>query len=39
MVYKKDTTDLSGMLLECLGSQDPKLHMLEWLYEQFMEAE
>ena len=29
MAYKKDTTDLSGILLECLGSQDPMLHMLE----------
>lgn len=39
MAYKKDTTDLSGILLECLGSQDPMLHMLEWLCEQLMEVE
>lgn len=39
MAYKKDTTDLSGILFECLGSQDPMLHMLEWLCEQLMEAE
>lgn len=39
MAYKKDTTDLSGILLECMGSPDPMLHMLEWLCEQFMEAE
>lgn len=29
MAYKKDTTDLSGILFKCLGSQDPMLHMLE----------
>lgn len=39
MAYKKDTTDLSGILFECLGSQDPMLHMLEWLCEQLTEAE
>lgn len=39
MAYKKDTTDLSGILLDCLGSQDPMLYMLEWLCEQLMEAE
>ena len=37
MAYKKDTTELSGILLECPGSQDPMLHMLEWLCEQLME--
>lgn len=39
MAYKKDTTDLSGILFECLGSQDPMLHMLEQLCEQLKEAE
>ena len=32
MAYK-NTTDLSGILLEYLGSQDLMLHMLEWLCE------
>lgn len=39
MAYKKDTMDLSGVLLECLGNQDLMLHMLEWLYKQLMEME
>lgn len=39
MAYKKDTTYLSGILLECMGSADPMLHMLEWLCDQLMEAE
>lgn len=39
MAHKKDTTDLTGILLECMGSADPMLHMLEWLCDQLMEAE
>lgn len=34
MAYKKDTTDLTGVLLESMGPADPMLHMLEWLCDQ-----
>lgn len=39
MAYTKDTTDLTEILLECMGAADPMLHMLEWLCDQLMEAE
>jgi putative transposase len=39
MAYQKDTTDLTEILLECMGAADPMLHMLEWLCDQLMEAE
>lgn len=39
MAHKNDTIDLTEIRLECMGSADPMLHMLEWLCAQLMEAE
>ncbi|NLA80048.1 MAG: IS256 family transposase [Chloroflexi bacterium] len=39
MAYQKDTTNLTEILLECMGASDPMLHMLEWLCDRLMEAE
>ena len=39
MAREKDTTNLSGKLLQFMGMQDPMLGMLEWLCGQMMEAE
>ena len=39
MAKKKDTTDLTEMLQEICGSDDPLLQMMKWLCEQLMEAE
>ncbi len=39
MAQQKDTTNLSGMLLQFMGSKDPMLNMLDWLCSQMMEAE
>ena len=39
MTQRKDTMNLANLLLECMGSPVPMLHMLEGLCEQLMEAE
>ena len=39
MAQQKDTTNLSGMLLQFMGTKDPMLNMLDWLCSQMMEAE
>lgn len=39
MAQSKDTTNLSGMLFQFMGMEDPMLSMLEWLCAQMMEAE
>jgi transposase-like protein len=39
MAQKKNTTNLTGLLLQCMGTADPMLNMLEWLCEQMMEVE
>ena len=39
MAHKKNTTDLTELLLECVTQPDPMLSMLEWLCTQLMEAE
>lgn len=39
MAQSKDSTNLTKILWECLGTKDPMLHMLEWLCDQLMEAE
>ena len=39
MAQQKDTTNLSGMLLQFMGSKDPMLNILDWLCSQMMEAE
>ncbi len=39
MAQRKDTTNLSGMLFQFMGMEDPMLGMLEWLCAQMMEAE
>jgi len=36
---KNDTTNLTELLLRCMGQPDPMLSMLEWLCAQLMEAE
>ena len=39
MAQQKDTTNLSGMLIQFMGTKDPMLNMLDWLCSQMMEAE
>jgi putative transposase len=39
MTHKKDTTDLTELLLKCMAQPDPMLSMLEWLCTRLMEAE
>ena len=39
MAKKNDTTNLTELLLRCMGEADPMLSMLEWLYAHLMEAE
>jgi transposase-like protein len=39
MAKKSDTTNLTELLLRCMGEVDPMLSMLEWLCTQLMEAE
>lgn len=39
MAQKKDTTNLTKLLLKCMAEPDPMLSMLEWLCTQLMEAE
>ena len=39
MAKKNDTTNLTELLLRCMGEADPMLSMLEWLCAQLMEAE
>jgi hypothetical protein len=39
MAKINDTTNLTELLLRCMGEADPMLNMLEWLCVQLMEAE
>jgi transposase-like protein len=39
MTQKKNTTDLTELLLKCMAQPDPMLSMLEWLCTRLMEAE
>ena len=39
MAYKKNTTNLTELLLQCVTQPDPMLSMLEWLCTHLMEAE
>jgi transposase-like protein len=39
MAQRKNATDLTELLLQCVGQLDPMLSMLEWLCAQLMEAE
>jgi len=39
MAQQKDTTNLSVMLFQFMGTKDPMLNMLEWLCQQMMEVE
>ena len=39
MAYKKNTTNLTELLLQCVTQSDPMLSMLEWLCIHLMEAE
>lgn len=32
MAQRKNTTDLTELLLQCVGQPDPMLSMLEWLH-------
>lgn len=38
MAQSKDSTTIMKILWECLGAEDPMLHMLEWLCDQLLEA-
>ena len=39
MAHKKNTTNLTELLLQCMTRPDPMLSMLEWLCTRLMEAE
>ena len=39
MTQRKNSTDLTELLLKCMAEPDPMLSMLEWLCAQLMEAE
>ena len=39
MAHKKNTTNLTELLLQCVTQPDPMLNMLEWLCTHLMEAE
>ena len=39
MAHKKNNTNLTELLLQCVTQPDPMLSMLEWLCTQLMEAE
>jgi putative transposase len=39
MTHKKNTTDLTELLLKCMAQPDPMLSMLEWLCPRLMETE
>ena len=39
MAQRKNSTDLTELLLKCMAEPDPMLSMLEWLCAQLMEAE
>ena len=39
MAQRKNNTDLTELLLQCVGQPDPMLSMLEWLCAHLMEAE
>ena len=39
MAQNKDTMNMTGLLLQCMGTADPMLSMLEWLCEHMMESE
>ena len=39
MAHKKNNTNLTELLLQCMTQPDPMLSMLEWLCTHLMEAE
>jgi hypothetical protein len=39
VVQKRSTTNLTGLLLQCVTEPDPMLSMLAWLCDRLMEAE
>lgn len=39
MAQKKNTTNLTELLLQCMTKPDPMLSMFEWLWAERMEAE
>ena len=39
MARKRNTTNLTELLLQCVTQPDPMLSMLEWLYTHLIEAE
>ena len=39
MAHKKNTTNLTDLLLQCVTQPDPMLSMLEWLCTHLMETE
>ena len=39
MAHKKNNTNLTELLLQCMTQPDPMLSMLEWLCTRLMEAE
>lgn len=39
MAQKQDSTNLSSLLCQFMGMEDPMLAMLEWMCTQLMEAE
>lgn len=39
MAHKKNTTNLTELLLQCVTQPDPMLSMLEWLCTHLMQAE
>lgn len=39
MAHKKNSTNLTELLLQCMTRPDPMLSMLEWLCTRLMEAE
>ena len=39
MAHKKNTTNLTELLLQCVTQLDPMLSMLEWLCTELMEVE
>ena len=39
MAHKKNSTNLTELLLQCMTQPDPMLSMLEWLCTRLMEAE
>lgn len=39
MAQNKNTMNMTGLLMQCMGTADPMLSMLEWLCKNMMEAE